>query len=326
MADRVGQQFGNYQFIQLLGQGGCAEVYLAEHVHLETLAAIKLLHSNLEAKHVQNFVSEARTIAALSHPSILRVLEFGFEEALPFLVMDYAPGGTLRDRHPDNSPLPFSVLLPYVKQMAEALAYAHSRKLIHRDVKPENMLIDAHNNILLSDFGIVTVAHSTASMQTVDKIGTLHYMAPEQINGRPRPSSDQYALAAVVYEWLCGEPPFTGDSPIEIAMQHLSNDPPSLCQKVPSLPPSVEQVVFKALAKDPQQRFPDILTFACALEQAGTRNQNVASRPSQPPQHQLHLQPGPPFFSPRLPTTTNPFFTYRSDSSSRKHRQAGTGT
>lgn len=268
MADRVGQQLGNYQLTRLLGQGGFAEVYLAEHLHLKTQAAVKLLYGKLTTQDIQAFTHEAQTIAALKHPHILRVLDFGFDQALPFLVMDYAPGGTLRDRYPSGSRVPLSTVLSFVKQVSSALSYAHQQKLIHRDVKPENMLIDATNTLLLSDFGIVTVAHSTASMKTIDNSGTVHYMAPEQIKGNPRPASDQYALAIVVYEWLCGERPFLGDTAIEIAMRQLSDNPPSLLQKVPSLSPTIEQVIFKALAKDPKYRFADILEFSNALEQA----------------------------------------------------------
>lgn len=268
MADRIGQQLGNYRLTRLLGQGGFAEVYLAEHLHLKTSVAIKLQYGKLTTQDAQAFLNEARTIATLKHPHILRVLDFGFEQTQPFLVMDYAPGGTLRDRHPMNSVVPLPVVISYLKQIAAALEHAHTRKLIHRDVKPENMLIDTDGNILLGDFGIVATAHSTASMRTIDKSGTVHYMAPEQINGKPRPQSDQYALAIVTYEWLCGKRPFQGDSPIQIAMQQLSADPPPLSQQNASVLAGVEQVIFKALAKDPGQRFDSVLAFVHALEQA----------------------------------------------------------
>jgi serine/threonine protein kinase len=251
---------------RLLGQGGFAEVYLAEHIHLRSLGAVKLLYGKITPQDVQTFINEARTIASLAHSHILRVLEFGFEQTLPFLVMEYAPGGTLRDHYPSGSLVPLPIVLSFVKQVASALAYAHNKKLIHRDVKPGNMLIDATNHILLSDFGIVAVAHSTASMKTIDSTGTVHYMAPEHIKGKPLPASDQYALGVVVYEWLCGERPFQGDTAIEVAMRQLSDNPPPLCQRVPSLSSAVEQVVLKALAKDPKLRFPDIAAFSSALE------------------------------------------------------------
>ena len=261
-----GQQFGNYRLLRLLGQGGFASVYLAEHLHLQTLAAIKVLSANFTTQDAEAFIHEARTLTALDHPHILRVRDFGVQGTLPYLIMDYAPGGTLRDRHPSGSFIAFPTLLAYVKQVTEALAYIHRRKLIHRDVKPENMLIDAHGQLLLADFGIATGAHRTASLKTIDHSGTVSYMAPEQIKGKPCEASDQYALAVVVYEWLCGQRPFQADTPIGIAMQHMNDQPPAL--RLPSLPQAVEQVVFQALAKDPKRRWPSITAFSCALEQA----------------------------------------------------------
>ncbi len=280
MVNHLGEQLGNYRLTCLLGQGGFAEVYLAEHIHLKTQAAIKLLYGKLTAQDIQAFITEAQTIANLKHPHILRVLDFGFAQTLPFLVMDYAPGGTLRDRHTAGTPVSLPQVISYVQQVAEALAYAHANRLIHRDVKPENMLLSDDGNLLLSDFGIVTAAHSTASMKTLDNTGTVHYMSPEQIKGKPRPASDQYALAIVAYEWLCGERPFVGDTAIEIAMRQLSDTPPSLCQRVPALPTSVEQIIFRALSKDPARRFPDILAFSSALESPGqiTRNRYSSIR------------------------------------------------
>jgi outer membrane protein assembly factor BamB/tRNA A-37 threonylcarbamoyl transferase component Bud32 len=272
MSDRIGQQLGNYQLISLLGQGGFADVYLGRHIFLKTLAAIKVLNSQMTDQNLQAFLKEAQTIAKLSHPHILRVWEFGIDSKTPFLVMEYAPGGTLRERHPEGSVLPVTTILPYVKQMAAALQYAHDQKLIHRDVKPENMLVAADNTIVLSDFGIAATAHRTTSLTSEDNLGTVSYMAPEQIKKKPCPASDQYALGVVVYEWLCGAPPFDG-SPIETAAQHLSDAPPSLHAKVPTVPPEAEQVVLKALDKDPQKRFASVQAFAEALEQASTPQQ-----------------------------------------------------
>jgi len=141
MAERVGQQLGNYRLISLLGEGGFAEVYLGEHVHLGTQAAIKVLHTQLTGNEIEQFRLEARTIAHLEHPHIVRILDFGMEGKTPFLVMSYAPNGTLRQRHPKGAVLPVMTIVSYVKQLADALQYAHDEKLIHRDIKPENMLI-----------------------------------------------------------------------------------------------------------------------------------------------------------------------------------------
>src|SRR5207302_3151736 len=153
------------------------------------------------------------------------------------------------------------------QQVADALQYAHENKIIHRDVKPENMLTGQRKALLLSDFGIAATAHSTSSMSTQAPVGTIPYMAPEQIQAQARPASDQYALGIVVYEWLCGTRPFEG-SYTEIFAKHLMTPPPPLRENVPTLPPEVEQVVLRALAKDPKQRFATVQAFAAALEQA----------------------------------------------------------
>jgi eukaryotic-like serine/threonine-protein kinase len=267
MTDRVGQQLGNYQLIHLLGEGGFAEVYLGEHIHLGTQAAIKVLHTQLASDDMNRFRAEAHTIAHLIHPHIVRVLEFGVEGKTPFLVMDYAPHGTLRQRHPKGVPLPLSTIGTYVKEIAEALQYAHDEKVIHRDIKPENMLLGRRYDILLSDFGIALVAQSSRYQSAQEMAGTMAYMAPEQIQGKPRPASDQYSLGIVVYEWLSGDRPFHG-SLNELVGQHLTVPPPSFQERVLTIPPNVEQVVLKALAKDPHQRFARVQEFADILEQA----------------------------------------------------------
>ena len=268
MSSFVGKRVGNYQLTRLLGRGGFADVYLGEHIHLKMEAALKLIYGKLDSSAVEKFIREAQIIADLRHPHIVRILEFGFEHQQPFFVMDYAQNGTLRERHPRNSCVDLPTIVSYVKQVASALAYIHANKLIHRDIKPENMLLDKDGNVLLSDFGIVTVAQTTASMEPRQGSGTVYYMAPEQIKGLPRLASDQYSLAVVVYEWITGTRPFSGSSYAEVVMKHLSELPLSLRKKDPTLSPQVEQVVLKALSKDPLQRFPTIQDFSTALEEA----------------------------------------------------------
>ena len=267
MANLAGQQLGNYRLIRLLGEGGFAEVYLGEHIHLGTHAAIKVLHTQLISDDVEKFRIEARTIARLIHPHIVRVLDFGVEGKTPFLVMDYAPHGTLRQRHPYRTRLPLDTIISYVKQVADALQYGHNQRLVHRDIKPENMLIGLRNEILLSDFGIAIISQSSRYQSTQDMAGTIAYMAPEQIQAHPRPASDQYSLGIVVYEWLSGDRPFHG-SFTEIAIKHSVVPPPSLREKVPTISLVIERVVLTALAKDPKQRFGSVQAFANALEQA----------------------------------------------------------
>ncbi len=269
MADRLGQQFGNYRLVSLLGQGGYAEVYLGQHVRLNQQAAIKILHAHLTEQEAEHFQQEAQTIATLVHPGIVRVFDYDVQDGIPFLVIDYAPNGTLRHRYPKGSLVPLPIIISSVKQVSDALQYAHEQKFIHRDVKPENMLIGRREEVLLSDFGIATIAHSTSSLNVGAEgtSGTLAYMAPEQIEGHPRPASDQYALGVVVYEWLCGERPFEG-SASEVMAQHLSVSPLPLHEHMPEISPEIELVVLRALAKDPKARFASVAAYSAALEQA----------------------------------------------------------
>ena len=283
MNDRVGQQVGNYRLVQLLGSGGFADVYLGRHVFLDSPAAIKLLHTILARGESEGFRSEARTLVRLIHPHIIRILDFGLEGSTPFLVMDYAPNGNMRQRYQPGQPLPLPTVVEYVKQVADALQYAHDQKIIHRDIKPENMLLGRQNEVLLSDFGIAVVAQSTRAQLTQEMTGTIAYMAPEQIQAHPRPASDQYSLGVVAYEWLSGSLPFTGLF-TEIAVKHMMTAPPSLREKVPGLPPDVERVILTALAKEPAQRFDSVRAFAAALERASTDRKALFSAPTPFPQ------------------------------------------
>src|SRR6266571_1568091 len=229
MPSRAGQQLGNYQLIRILAEGGFAEIYLGEHIHLGTHAAIKVLHAQLTSEDLKQFREEARSIARLRHPHIVTIFDFDVKGNVPFLVMEYAPNGTLRHRHPRGSRLSPTTILSYLKQITGALQYAHDQRLVHRDVKPENMLIGERDEILLSDFGIAVVASAT----TYDVIGTPAYMAPEQIEGK-----------------------------------HLNVPPPSICEQVPGLPTGVDQVVQRALMKKPEERYASVQDFANAFEAA----------------------------------------------------------
>ncbi|GHO72149.1 hypothetical protein KSC_110410 [Ktedonobacter sp. SOSP1-52] len=268
MINLVGQQLGNYRLLHLLGHGSFAEIYLGQHIWIQSKqAAIKILRSQIAEEYITDFQQEAEFISLLHHPHIVPILDYAVERDTAYLVMDYYSEGTLRKRHPRGSRLPLAEVVSYIKQVAEALQFAHDHKLIHRDVKPENMLIGHQGEILLSDFGIAAMAHQTSSMSTQKPTGTVPYMAPEQIKGAARPTSDQYALAAIAYEWLAGERPFNGTHD-EIYAQHLMSSPPPLREKINSLPIEVEQVIMQGLAKEPAQRFPSISDFALALEAA----------------------------------------------------------
>jgi len=272
MVDRVGQQLGNYRLLRLLGQGGQASVYLGEHLYLKSQAALKVRHTVLTEEEQTVFLQEAQTLVSLSHPYIVRVLDFALQDGMPFLVMEYAPHGTLRQRHPKGTKLPLDLILPYIQQVASALQYTHDQRLIHRDVKPENLLLSSHDQVLLSDFGLVMHAPQTLASGSTELMepllaGTTPYLAPEQLRGKAQPASDQYALGVAIYEWLCGKPPFQGPF-LEVAVQHVSAPPPSLREQVPDLSPAIEEVVLRALAKEPEQRFTRVLDFATALAYA----------------------------------------------------------
>jgi serine/threonine protein kinase len=299
MADRVGQRLGQYRLLRLLGKGGFAEVYLGEHVELGTQAAVKVLNSKISLEEVEQFRKEARTIAHLRHPHIVGVFDFGVEAGVPYLIMQYAPGGTLRDHFPRGVQIAPVTLLPFVQQVAEGLHYAHAHKLVHRDIKPENLLLDEQGEVLISDFGIAVLALSSRLQSMQEVAGTAAYMAPEQIKGKAHYASDQYALGVVIYEWITGERPFQGPLS-ELLAKHLHAPPPPLHEKAPLVSPVLETVVLTALAKDPRERFQSTQAFARAFEIAcGEPHMPLTAPVTQPVTHEVTTpsfprQAGPP--------------------------------
>ena len=280
MTDRVGQQFGSYQLVKLLGRGGQASVYLGKHRYLNSYAALKVLNARICPGDESKFLSEAQTLADLRHPNIVHLLDFCIEDGIPVLIMDYALKGSLRQYAPHGTSLPLTTVVNFVSQIAGGLQYAHNHHVIHRDVKPENILLDADDRLLLSDFGLSLLTPSSEELSTQDPAGTARYMAPEQLRGKPSMASDQYALAVMTYEWLCGELPFHGNM-WEIWQQHLHSDPPLLRSIRPELPLMLEQVVQRALAKKPQDRFVSVQAFALALARASQTLTPIADNDSQ---------------------------------------------
>jgi predicted ATPase/DNA-binding CsgD family transcriptional regulator/tRNA A-37 threonylcarbamoyl transferase component Bud32 len=283
MRKDVGEHLGNYRILRLLGEGGQASVYLGEHVYLKSQAALKVRHTTITEEEQVVFLQEAQTLVQLSHPHIVRVLDFALQDGMPYLVMEYAAHGTLRQHHPKGTRLPLEIILPYVKQVASALQYTHDQGLIHRDVKPENMLLNTRDQVLLSDFGLVMIVPHLLPSEATEPMeqslaGTTSYLAPEEVRGKAQPASDQYALGVVVYEWLCGQPPFQGPF-LEVAVKLVSEPIPSLREQVPDLSLAVEEVVLRALAKEPKQRFASAQDFAFALECACSAS-GVVSAPS----------------------------------------------
>src|SRR5437762_2739071 len=265
---RLRQQISEYRLMSKLGGGGFGTVYLAEHVHERTQAAVKVLDLRLtKAEDFKDFINEVRTIL-LRHSHIVPLIDFGISrDDLPFLVMEYAPEGTLRDRHPKGDRIPLSTIVSYVDQLAAALQYAHDRRVIHRDVKPENILVRADGTLMVSDFGIAKLMEQSVLLSVQTQVGTPLYMAPEQHLGYPCFASDQYALAVVIYEWITGVRPFQGTA-VGLAVQHMHTPPLPPRHHLPTLPEAVESVILRALAKAPENRFEHIRGFADALREA----------------------------------------------------------
>jgi Protein kinase domain/TIR domain len=261
----AGKLFGNYRLTRLLGVGGSAEVYLGEHIQSNMHAAVKIMEGPLMGTAAEDFLHEARNIARLVHPHIVRVLDIGLEEAIPFIIMDYAPNGSLRERYPKGTQLSLPTITLYIKQIADALQYAHDRRVLHRDLKPENILLGPRDEIWLSDFSL-DVDTITKQDPLSAMAGTIPYMAPEQFNRKKGIGTDQYALGIIIYEWLCGYRPFSG-SAMEIMTQHMVAPPPTLRDKV-KIPSAVESVIMKALSKDMHRRFASMRDFTVAFEQA----------------------------------------------------------
>jgi eukaryotic-like serine/threonine-protein kinase len=257
MMNLVGQEVDHYKLLRLLGQGSSAHVYLGEHKHHHSYAAVKISSTMTRWKMRGN--NEVSILSHVTHPHIVRMHKHGTEDNVQFLVMDLATQGTLLDLLAQN--VPISKVTTYVKQIASALQHLHVRHIIHRDIKPTNILIESSGNVILADFELATDYRNCQST-----VATPAYAAPEQIQGQPCPASDQYALGVIVYQWLCGELPFRGTL-AEMADKHRNVPPPSLRYKSPMLPYAVEQVLLTALSKDPKSRFADIQTFAEALQQ-----------------------------------------------------------
>jgi predicted ATPase/serine/threonine protein kinase len=264
MSDLVGQQLGTYGLLRLLGQGSFATVYLSEQPSSSMPVAIKVFHKPLTPEEGTLFRQDEIKFTRLSHPHLVRVLACGVEGSTAFLVMAYVGGGTLRERHPSGSQVALATTGAYVQQLASALQYLHEAQLVHGNLKPENILVEQENQVLLSDFTTPLMAQRLRLQGSPEATRTSTYLAPESIQGRRQSASDQYALAILVYEWLTGQPPFVG-SMDELAAQHLFATPASLRQHLPSVPAAVEQVVLTALSKDPRHRFASVQDFATAF-------------------------------------------------------------
>lgn len=263
---QAGAQLGRYRLLRLLGQGGFAQVYLGERIDIKAQVAVKVVSFRLSPVDQEGFRSEALSIAQLRHPSIAPILDLGNVDDILFLVMPYAPHGTLRERYSQGTKLSPSTVLPYVRQICAALHYAHQLGMIHRNLKPENLLLGPEQQLWVSDFGLTVGTQCSRSQQMDELASPVAYMAPELLQGQPVPASDQYALAVMLYEWLCGTRPFQG-AYLDIIGQQMSTTPP-LSPRAFGVSPDLAWVLMTALAKDPRQRFGSIQAFGRAFEQA----------------------------------------------------------
>jgi tRNA A-37 threonylcarbamoyl transferase component Bud32 len=267
----VGKKLGNYEVTELIGKGGMAAVYKAYQPSMNRNVAIKVLtqQSSGDRASVQRFENEARLIAQLEHAHILPVYDFGEQEGILYIVMRYLPAGTLADRIPEGG-MPLKEAVNFFAQLASALHYAHSRGVIHRDLKPSNVLVDQQNNVFLSDFGIAKSLEGTQNLTgTGGVVGTPTYMSPEQGLGETLDArSDIYALGVILYEMLTGRPPYIADNPMAVMLKHINDPVPEPRSINPDIPPEVEAVILKALAKAPDQRYQTAKEMADELEQA----------------------------------------------------------
>src|SRR5215207_3022998 len=268
-----GQMLGNYRIISQVGQGGMATVYKAYQPSMDRHVAVKVLPSQLaESKEfVARFKQEAHTIARLEHPHILPVFDYGESDGTAYFVMRYLEAGTLKDRMVAGRPLPLDEIDRLFTQLTDALSYAHSHGVIHRDLKPANALVDANGNLFLTDFGIAKILEEASPRltQTDAIMGTPAYISPEQAQAlKVDQRSDIYSFGIILYEMVTGRVPFVADTPLAVIIKHVS-DPLPLPSSVKSdIPESIERVILKALAKNPDDRFATVADFASAWKQA----------------------------------------------------------
>jgi len=262
-------KLGAYQLVRRLGEGGMAQVYLARDVRLGRDVAVKVLDRRLADRSGfrERFLREARVAAALDHPNIVQLFDFGEENGVLYLVMPYVSGGSLQDQL-SRTPLSMSEVVTYGSQLTDALAYAHKRHLVHRDVKPANILIHSDGRLMLSDFGLAKILDSggqPAAARNHPDAGTPEYMAPEQIEGRTEARSDLYGLGVVLYLFMTGRLPFTGSSSNSVMEAHLYRLPESPRRLNPEVTPALEMVIMQALAKRPEDRFTTASEMGAAL-------------------------------------------------------------
>jgi beta-lactam-binding protein with PASTA domain/predicted Ser/Thr protein kinase len=262
---------GRYRIIRKLGAGGMANVYLAEDQELGRRVAIKILndrHAN-DDQFVERFRREAKNAAGLSHPNIVSIYDRGEAEGTYYIAMEFLDGRSLKELIVARGPAPVSMAIAYTRKILDALRFAHRNGIVHRDIKPHNVIVDAEGRVKVTDFGIARAG--TSQMTEVGSIiGTAQYLSPEQAKGAPvDQTSDLYSVGIVLYELLTGKVPFTGESPVEIAMKHISAIPAAPSSIRPEVPEDLDLVVLRALAKTPEERYPSAEKMDSDLARVG---------------------------------------------------------
>lgn len=249
---------GRYEILYRVGGGGMAVVYKARDLLLHRYVAIKVMNESLsnDSEFIRRFSREAQAAASLSHPNVVNVYDVGREGHIHYIVMEYVEGPTLKEYIQENGPLPPEDAVDIASQICDALAHAHDNQIVHRDIKPHNILLGSNGRVKVTDFGIARAATSSTITQTGSVMGSVHYFSPEQARGGViGEKSDLYSLGVVMYEMVTGELPFDGDSAIGIALKHLQEPVVEPRKLRPDLPDSLNQVILKALEKDPERRF-----------------------------------------------------------------------
>ncbi len=247
-----------YEIVKNIGEGGMANVYLANDTILDRKVAIKVLRGDLSSddKFIRRFQREALSVSNLSHPNIVEVYDVGEEDGEHYIVMEYIEGKTLKQLLKKRESLTLSEVIDIMTQLTDGIAHAHESYIIHRDIKPQNIMIQDDGKIKITDFGIAMALNATQLTQTNSVMGSVHYLPPEQASGKSATiKSDIYSLGILMYELLTGNVPFKGDNAVEIALKHMKDKIPSIRKQDPSIPQSVENIILKAAAKNPRNRY-----------------------------------------------------------------------
>ncbi|GAA0331447.1 Stk1 family PASTA domain-containing Ser/Thr kinase [Bacillus carboniphilus] len=256
---------GRYKILEMIGGGGMANVYLAHDMILDRDVAIKILRLDFSDNDnfIRRFHREAQSATSLAHSNIVSIYDVGEEDDIYYIVMEYVEGMTLKQYIQQNSPLSIHKVIDIMNQLTSAIAHAHHNHIVHRDIKPQNILINEHDEVKITDFGIAMALSATAITHTNSVLGTVHYLSPEQARGgMANKKSDIYSLGIVMFELLTGRLPFSGESAVSIALKHLQNETPSPKRWNPNIPQSVENIVLKSTAKDPFHRYESVEEMA----------------------------------------------------------------